>query len=104
MFGEERNTSEVKFSELEMGLSSSDDLIEVEGDTIASVPLSSLSPPWRELGLFTLLRSVHLMKRPLLNLWKGFSFLLRLGFFFLEMGKSSTLFPMGRCVSIRRLS
>ena len=44
MSKEERVTSEVRSSELEMGLSSSDDPVKVENDTATSVPLSSLSP------------------------------------------------------------
>ena len=44
MSGEERVTSEVRSSELETGLSSSDDPIEVEGDTTTSVPSPSLFP------------------------------------------------------------
>ena len=44
MYGEERVASEVRSSELEMGLSSSDDLVKVEKDTAALVPSSSLSP------------------------------------------------------------
>jgi len=56
MSGEERVTSEVRSSELETRLSSSDDLVEVERDTTASVPSSSLSPHWREIRAFHALK------------------------------------------------
>lgn len=56
MSGEKRVTSEVRSSELETGLSSSDDPAEVEGDTAASVPSSSLSPRWRQIRAFHALK------------------------------------------------
>lgn len=56
MFGEEIVTFKVRSSELEMGLLTSDDPTKMEGDVVASVPSSSLSPLQREV------RALHALK------------------------------------------
>ena len=88
LVGEQRVMSKVRSSELETGLSSSDDPAEVEEDTAASSP--------REVKAWTLKSS--------LDLGICFSFPRGLRFIVLIKRNEPTTFHLGRCTSTKLLS
>ena len=64
---EERVGSKVRSSELEMGLSSSDDTIGVKTDTTTSVPLSSQPSPSRPIRPFHALKEEYSLNKNTLS-------------------------------------
>ena len=89
--------SEVRSSELETGLSSSDDPVEVNEDTTAS-------SPWEIKASHALGRCVTWTLRRSLGLGIGSNSLRGLGFVFLIGRNELVTFRLGKCASTRLLS
>ena len=100
--GEREVVFEVRSSELETRLSSSDDPVEAEGEIAMFGPSSS---GWREIRPFHAFReecAIELIS--FLGLEIGFDSLRRSGFNFFVKGKKLVLSCLGKCASMRLLS